>query len=242
LTALDSDTLPQGEAAYRQLRADIVSCRLAPGQRLTERGLSARTGFGVASIREALTRLDHERLVRTLPRKGYQVEPLTIKAVDDLFQFWGAVGPELVRLGIIGATAEEIERAAAGFSELKDVVSEDGPTREIALRSVEISRRTFRVLAEATRNEYFISTYTRVDGELSRVWTLVTDSELLQPGGPFLDLDQWPGTVSRRDSAAAAALARQYIQEAHHRVLRTLARWPSVITTEVVPVGKKPDA
>ncbi|HEY1454899.1 MAG TPA: GntR family transcriptional regulator, partial [Candidatus Dormibacteraeota bacterium] len=89
--------------AYRRLRADIASCRLAPGQRLTERGLAARTGLGVASIRDALTRLDHDGLVRTLPRKGYQVKPLTIKAVDDLFHFWAVIGPELVRRGIMGA-------------------------------------------------------------------------------------------------------------------------------------------
>jgi DNA-binding GntR family transcriptional regulator len=241
LAAQEPQTLPLGEAAYRQIRADIVSCRLAPGQRLTERGLAARTGFGVAAIRDALTRLDHESLVRTLPRKGYQVEPLTIKSVDDLFAFWAVVGPELVRLGIAGATAEEIERATAWWSEHQSAYKETGPTREIALRSATIASRTFRVLAEATRNEYFVSAFTRVEGEMSRVWTLVTESELLV-GGPSVDLDPWPTALSQRDGDAAADIARQYIEDAHNRVLRTLARWPSVITTEVVPLGQVPDA
>jgi DNA-binding GntR family transcriptional regulator len=228
--------VPLGEAAYRRLRADIASCRLAPGQRLTERGLAARTGFGVASVREALTRLDHEGLVITAPRKGYRVKPLTIKAVNDLFQFWMVIGPELVRLGIAGATDAELKQAAAGFRELSRVVTEDGPTRELALRSVEIADRTFRVLGEATRNEYFISAITRVEGEMSRVWTLVTDSELLQHGEVSAHLDQWHDTLILRDGDTAAGLAREHIEQYHDRILRTLAVWPSVITSEVTPV------
>ena len=66
-----------GEAAYRRLRGDIISCRLVPGQRITEKQLSADMGFGLAPVRDPLTRLDHEGLVRTLPGKGYQVAPTT---------------------------------------------------------------------------------------------------------------------------------------------------------------------
>lgn len=236
MAASDPERVPLGEAAYRWLRAEIVSCRLPPGQRVTERGLAARTGLGVSPIRDALTRLDHDGLVRTIPRKGYQVKPLTMKSVDDLFHFWLAIGPELVRLGVKGATAAERKRAADGFRELNRLVREDRPSRELALRGVEIASRTFRVLAEATRNEHFIRTFTRVDGEISRVWTLVIDSELMQPGGFSEDLGRWPEALSRRDGDAAADFTRQYIEQAHGRVIRTLARWPSVVTTEVVPL------
>lgn len=228
--------MPLGEAAYRRLRADIVSCRLAPGQRLTERGLTASTGLGVASIRAALTRLDQEGLVRTLPRRGYQVAPLTIKAVSDLFSFWSVIGPQLVRLGVAGATDGELAQTEAGFRELRQVISEPGPAPDIARRSVAVASRVFRTLAEATRNQYFIDTFTRVDGEMFRVWTLLTSSQLLQPGQPFGDLGDWPDTLARRDGDTAASLTRQYIEQAHQQVLRTLAQWPSVITTEVAPL------
>lgn len=243
MAAPEPETVPLGEAAYRRLRADIASCRLAPGQRLTERGLAARTGLGVASVRDALTRLDHEGLVRTLPRKGYQVKPLTIKAVDDLFQFWVVIGPDLVRCGIMNATAAELEQAAAGFRELTQVMNEDATAhRERALRGVEIAARTFGLLAEATRNEYFINAYTRVEGEMARVWTLVLESELLEVGAFADDPDQWDTAISQRDGDAAVRFTRQYIEQSHQRVLRTLARWPSVVTSEVVPPGRSAEA
>lgn len=241
--APEPETVSLSEEAYRRLRADIASCRLAPGQRLTERGLAARTGLGVASIRDALTRLDHDGLVRTLPRKGYQVKPLTIKSVDDLFHFWIVIGPELVRRGIMNATAAELEQAAAGFRELAQTMNEDGPApRERALRGVAIAGRTFGLLAEATRNEYFISAYTRIEGEMSRVWTLVLESELLELGGFADGFEHWDTALSRRDGDAAVQFTRRYIEQSHQRVLRTLARWPSVIATEVVPVGRAPGA
>ena len=53
-----------GEAAYRRLRADIMSCRIAPGERLTERQLIESTGFGASPIRAALTRLDQADAAR----------------------------------------------------------------------------------------------------------------------------------------------------------------------------------
>ena len=84
------------ETAYRRLREDIIACRLAPGQRLTEKQLAADLGFSIAPLRDALTRLDHEGLIRTVPRKGYQVTPLTPKSIDDLFTLWQIVGPELI--------------------------------------------------------------------------------------------------------------------------------------------------
>lgn len=234
----DHEKPPLSEVAYRRIRTDIIACRLPPGQRLTERGLAARTGFGISSIRDALTRLSHDGLVRTVPRKGYQVKPLTIKVVDDLFHFWGTVGPELVRTGIQGATAAELGQAAAGFSQLSRLAGDSAPTRERVMRGVGIASRSFGILAAATRNEYFIGTFTRVDGEISRVWTLVVDAEPPPPGRVFAGLDHWPDTLSRRDGGAGAEGARTYIGQAHQQVLRVLARWPSVITSAVVPPSR----
>jgi acyl-coenzyme A synthetase/AMP-(fatty) acid ligase len=54
---------------------------LAPGARITEKVLAADMGLSVSPLRGALTRLDHEGLVRTLPRKGYQVAPAELESL-----------------------------------------------------------------------------------------------------------------------------------------------------------------
>jgi hypothetical protein len=53
VTGASEDPVSLGEIAYRRLRADIVSCRLAPGQRLTERGLAFETGLSISDPRSA---------------------------------------------------------------------------------------------------------------------------------------------------------------------------------------------
>ena len=62
VTVASEPTVPLAEAAYRRLRGEIIACRLQPGQRITERALAGAFGFGVAPIRDALTRLDHDGL------------------------------------------------------------------------------------------------------------------------------------------------------------------------------------
>ena len=98
MTADDSRTPSLADEAYEALRERIVDCRLAPGARVTERQLAADLGFGLTPVRQALARLDSEELVRTLPRRGYQITPLTIGSVNELFQVWRIIGPPIVEL------------------------------------------------------------------------------------------------------------------------------------------------
>jgi DNA-binding GntR family transcriptional regulator len=58
-----------GYRAYQALRQQIAVGGLAPGERVTERGLAARLGVSATPVREALRRLEQERLIeRSGPR------------------------------------------------------------------------------------------------------------------------------------------------------------------------------
>lgn len=233
------EATPLGDTVYRRLRADIINCRIAPGEWLTERGVAAEMGFGTSPVRDALKRLDHDGLVRTVPRKGCQVKPLTVQSVDDLFGFWAAVGPEVARYGVVRATDEQLGRVIAGFEETVRLVEKYGATREVTWRTVEIVDEVFATLAEATGNDYMISAHHRVSGELARVWVLVTDSRLLDPGDMSVsEGGSWKEDFCRRDADAGAEHVRYFIRRAQDLVLYALARWPSVITSEVVPLRK----
>ena len=94
---------PLSEAAYRTLRERVLTCKLSPGARLTERGTAAELGLGLSPVRHALTRLIQDGLVQVIPLKGYRVAPLTVRSVDDLFNVWLLLGPEIARLGVTQA-------------------------------------------------------------------------------------------------------------------------------------------
>lgn len=227
-----AERISLGEAAYRQLRADIVSCRLAPGRRLTERSLVESTGFGISPIRDALTRLDHDGLVRTLPRKGYQVTPLTLKSVDDLFTLWRIVGPEIARLGVRDSDPDQRRRAVAAFTELAGL-RHDRPSddSDLGLRIAGLAGEAFEILATATDNDHLITIYRRLQNEMARVWALIAEGTAQMP--EFAVDEDWLAILDRRDGEAAAAHVTRFITDAHGRILRILSRWPSVVSSEI---------
>ncbi|MBS0317127.1 MAG: GntR family transcriptional regulator [Proteobacteria bacterium] len=69
------------ERAYAQLRDDIMSCQLAPDEKLRVEHLKARYGVSAGTLREAITRLVSDALVVTEGQRGFHVAPI---AVDDL--------------------------------------------------------------------------------------------------------------------------------------------------------------
>lgn len=58
------------DKAYRRLRDGLITLEFEPMEPLNERALSQRLDVGLAPIREALRRLEQERLVTIYPRRG----------------------------------------------------------------------------------------------------------------------------------------------------------------------------
>jgi DNA-binding GntR family transcriptional regulator len=79
------------ETVYHQLRADMISCRLAPGTEIREGELAARFDMSKSPVRDALMRLEREGLVITLPRQGYRVAPVSLSDVLDMFHLRAAL-------------------------------------------------------------------------------------------------------------------------------------------------------
>lgn len=71
------------EAAYRRLRQDIVAGVFAPSQPLRLELLKQRYGLSFSPLREALNRLQTERLVVTAPLRGFSVAPVSIEEMWD---------------------------------------------------------------------------------------------------------------------------------------------------------------
>ena len=72
------------EAAYCLLRQAILAAELAPGAPLRPAALQASYGMGWTPLREALSRLEAERLVTTERNRGFFVAPVSREALDDL--------------------------------------------------------------------------------------------------------------------------------------------------------------
>ena len=72
------------EAAYETLRADLLACRLRPGDRLKISDLCQRLGANLSAVREALARLTADGLVEAEPQRGFRVAPISQADLRDL--------------------------------------------------------------------------------------------------------------------------------------------------------------
>ena len=103
------------ERIYRLLKADILTCSLAPGQEVSEAEISERFAVSKTPVREALAMLRSEGFVRIFPRRGYQVVPITFGDMNELFDIRTILevgAAELACVRITDAELKQLERRA----------------------------------------------------------------------------------------------------------------------------------
>ena len=75
-----------GEKAYQQIRERIITLRLRPGEQIDEGTMEQLLSIGRTPIREALQRLAGERLIDSVPGRGFFVRSISIDDVKSLFE------------------------------------------------------------------------------------------------------------------------------------------------------------
>jgi DNA-binding GntR family transcriptional regulator len=108
------------ERAYAALRAALTEMNIYEGPeqdlRLDERDLAARLGVSRTPIREALVRLEHEGIVKSVPRRGYFIVRKSKDELVELITVWAAIESMAARLITQRAASDEISSLRAIFS------------------------------------------------------------------------------------------------------------------------------
>jgi DNA-binding GntR family transcriptional regulator len=100
------------EEVYDGIRQDIMEGTFLPGDLLKERELAEKHGVSKTPVREALSMLEQDNLVRTIPRAGYMVTGLTLRDLQEICQLRIILEPMAARLAMRNLTDEEIEELA----------------------------------------------------------------------------------------------------------------------------------
>jgi len=94
---------------YKQLKEKIITLHFLPGQYLNEGALCTMLGVGRTPVHQALQRLELERLVEIMPRKGVIVQPDSISEILRILDSRVTIEAELARNAAERATPEEAE-------------------------------------------------------------------------------------------------------------------------------------
>ncbi len=166
---------PRGKAArtylapsvYEALRRDILEREFDPGEPLTEQDLSRRYGVSRTPVREALARLERDRLVRVVPKKGAFVRSVSHDDVRELYQIREVLEGLAVRLA-----APRLDRGELGAFETR--------FRELRTRGARASAGDVRVLGEEFHaallkragNARLIEVLEQIREQIRPVWTM----------------------------------------------------------------------
>jgi len=95
------------EKVYSVMKARILNFELKPGEKFFETEISEDLGVSRTPIREALNRLEHEGLIKSLPNKGYSVSDLTATEIEELFEIREALEVLALRTAAKNASKED---------------------------------------------------------------------------------------------------------------------------------------
>lgn len=75
------------DQVYFKIKDLIFNQQIIPGQKLRHDYLSEKLGVSTTPIREAINRLVQEGYVRSVARKGYYLNEITVDEADELYSF-----------------------------------------------------------------------------------------------------------------------------------------------------------
>jgi DNA-binding GntR family transcriptional regulator len=108
-TRTRASRLSRVDQAYEEIRRRIVDNHYPPAHQVLEHELAGELGMSRTPVREALVRLENERLVQIVPRHGMRVVPLSLEDLRDMYEVLTALEVTAIeRLARSGLDAQSI--------------------------------------------------------------------------------------------------------------------------------------
>jgi len=193
------------DAAYEALRTAITNLDLAPGQAISENMLVEQLGVSKTPVRAALTRLEAEGMVETVPFKGTFVSLVDPDDARDVIELRVVLEVAAARVACESATAEDLDR----LTQLAKVASLDEAAGEhrSALRDIGLFHD---FLVELSGNQRLVSAFRSLQGPLMRIRALSgSESDSIEDSS--LEHEQIAEAIIARDASAAAALLSNHL-------------------------------
>lgn len=185
----------QTSQAYRQLRAEILSGRNAPGQKLKIGDTAKRLEVSPGAVREALSRLVPEGLVVSREQQGFQVKPLSLDDLSDLTDMRCEVETLVLRRALErGQRDWEVAIIAAAETLANTLAFPDADDAMLHLRQAQAD--FIDALASACEGRRLLDLRAQLRDQAERYGRLIL--------GPDVD----PFIAQQRETLLKAALAR----------------------------------
>lgn len=167
----DSDTgRTHADRAYGVIRERLVMLDIRPGDPINDDQLAGELGFGRTPVREALKRLERERLVIAYPRRGTFATIVDLTDLADISEIRKQLEPVAAARAARVATSQTRERLLKSIARISAISDGDDP-REVLRIDVGVHGEIYR----AAGNPHLEDILTNLDGHATRIWCLFID-------------------------------------------------------------------
>ncbi|MDX2693865.1 GntR family transcriptional regulator [Streptomyces ipomoeae] len=196
------------ERAYRAIRDRLVMLEIRPGAPINEEQLGQSLGVGRTPVREALKRLQYERLITTYPRRGTFATEVNITDLAHISEVRQELEPLAAAQAARRATATDRAKLTALRRELENADS----GRQDATELMHLDLQVHRAIYAAAHNPYLEDALVRHDNLATRIWCLFIDrlSDMaghVEEHGPLID------AIVAGEPEKAAQLARSHVED-----------------------------
>ena len=203
-------------AVLERLRADILSTKLVPGQKLHIAGLAKQFSVSLAAVREALSRLVADGLVQASDQRGFRVSPVSSADLEDVTYTRIDIEGLALRRSIARGDQAWLSSVEKTFAALCAVPQRD-PDDPMKHNEVWIVRhRVFhRALVDACGSQWLLG-FRDVLNEQSERYRRLSIRETGQSRDALAEHAAIVQAVLRRDAdAAVAALTNHFLTTMH---------------------------
>jgi DNA-binding GntR family transcriptional regulator len=207
---------------FRQIRIDIVTCRLMPNERLRVESLRKRYGVGGSPIREALMRLEAEGLVILEQNKGFRVSPASREHLLDLMKTRVEIEGLALRWSIENGGVDWEANLLAAFHRLSHQKKTlRGTGNEVNLVWFREHRNFHRALTAACGSQHLIGKRENLFAQAERYVALSIISKC-PPRNDDSEHEQMMRAALARNTGRAVQLMTDHIGRTNERVAKTL--------------------
>lgn len=208
------------KVVYDILRDEILDLELPPGSPIDEVQLSERFGMSRTPIREALVRLAGEGLIDTLPNRSTMVSQIDFLNMHSYFDALVLMYRVTTQLAAKYHRPEDLEAVRALQAEFANAVE-----AQDALAMISTNAALHLAIAEAGRNPYFTSLFSRLLNEGRRLLRLYYQSYNDQLPRRFVEEhDEIIAAIEARNTELAERLAREHAEQIVSQIQKLLTR------------------
>lgn len=214
-SSVEGDGALDADRAYEHIREALVMLDIRPGQPLNDDRLAAELGIGRAPVREALKRLERDRLVVAYPRRGRFATAVDMTDLADISEIRKQLEPAAAARAARSATTAARDRLAA-LAERIAVIDDGDDPRAVLRQDVRVHRELYR----ASGNPHLEQILIGLDAHATRIWCLFLDrlpdvAEHVREHGPLI------AAILAGDEDTAAQLALAHVS-GFERAVRAL--------------------